>query len=166
MCSSDLLNSNAFLAGLPPSATPDIVHHHFDVAAQAPERRLLAWREQVGHVVDVLPTRDALQQPFNASIDRFRVGPLMFTDCRSDAMRLERSLVRISRDNIRDFAFHVFLEGSVDGVAVRNGPRAQDEGGGGTGAGGGPGPARADAPPCLPHADVFRAGGHGAGGIS
>lgn len=124
------MNSNAFLAGLPPSATSDIVHHHFDVAAQAPERRLLAWREQVGHVVDVLPTRDALQQPFNASIDRFRVGPLMFTDCRSDAMRLERSLVRISRDNIRDFAFHVFLEGSVDDVAVRNGPRAQDEGGG------------------------------------
>ena len=69
------MNSNAFLAGLPPSATSDIVHHHFDVAAQAPERRLLAWREQVGHVVDVLPTRDALQQPFNASIDRFRVGP-------------------------------------------------------------------------------------------
>lgn len=123
------MNPNAFLTGPAPSATPDIVHHHFDVAAQAPERRFLAWREQVGHVVDVLPSRDALQQPFQASIDRFRVGALMFTDCRSDAMRLERSLVRISRDNIRDFAFHVFLEGSVDEVAVRNGPRTPDEGG-------------------------------------
>ncbi len=122
------MNPNASLAGLTPPLSPDIAHHHFDVAAQAPGRRLLAWREQVGHVVDVVPSRDALQQPFHASIDRYRVGHLMFTDCRSDAMRLERSLVRISRDNIRDFAFHVFLEGGVDGLSVRNGPRAGDEG--------------------------------------
>lgn len=105
---------------------PAIAHHHFDVEAQAPERRLLAWREQVGHVVDVLPGREALRQPFNASIDRYRIGRLMFTDCRSDALRLERSLVRISRDNIRDFAFHVFLEGGVDDVTLRNAPRPPD----------------------------------------
>ncbi|MCH1987402.1 helix-turn-helix transcriptional regulator [Achromobacter xylosoxidans] len=120
------MNPSAYPAGQPPRMPPAIAHHHFDVAAQAPERRLLAWRDQVGHVVDVLPDRDALRQPFNASIDRYRIGRLMFTDCRSDALRLERSLVRISRDNIRDFAFHVFLEGGVDDVTLRNAPRPPD----------------------------------------
>lgn len=122
------MNPSAYLAGQPPRMPPVIARHHFDVAAQAPERRLLAWRDQVGHVVDVLPSRDALRQPFNASIDRYRAGRLMFTDCRSDAMQLERSLVRISRDNIRDFALHVFLEGGVDAMTVRNGPRPAADG--------------------------------------
>ena len=122
------MNPSAYPAGQPPRMPPVIARHHFDVAAQAPERRLLAWRDQVGHVVDVLPSRDALRQPFNASIDRYRAGRLMFTDCRSDAMQLERSLVRISRDNIRDFALHVFLEGGVDAMTVRNGPRPAADG--------------------------------------
>lgn len=122
------MNPSAYPAGQPPRMPPVIARHHFDVAAQAPERRLLAWRDQVGHVVDVLPSRDALRQPFNASIDRYRAGRLMFTDCRSDAMQLERSLVRISRDSIRDFALHVFLEGGVDAMTVRNGPRPAADG--------------------------------------
>lgn len=122
------MNPSAYPAGQPPRMPPVIARHHFDVAAQAPERRLLAWRDQVGHVIDVLPSRDALRQPFNASIDRYRAGRLMFTDCRSDAMQLERSLVRISRDNIRDFALHVFLEGGVDAMTVRNGPRLAADG--------------------------------------
>ncbi len=122
------MNPSAYPAGQPPRLPSEIAHHHFDVAAQAPERRLLAWRDQVGHVVDVLPSRDALRQPFNASIDRYRAGRLMFTDCRSDAMQLERSLVRISRDHIRDFALHVFREGGVDELVVRNGPRPAADG--------------------------------------
>ncbi|CAB3786183.1 HTH-type transcriptional activator RhaS [Paraburkholderia ultramafica] len=34
-------------------------------------------------------------------------------------MVLERSLARISRDTVRDFAFHVFLEGGVENIAIR-----------------------------------------------
>ncbi|WMD21636.1 AraC family transcriptional regulator [Achromobacter seleniivolatilans] len=71
-------------------------------------------------MIDVLPGREDLARPFNASIDRYDVGRLRFTDCRSDAMLLERSLVRISRDRVRDFAFHVFLEGGVDDLVMRS----------------------------------------------
>jgi len=53
-------------------------------------------------------------------IDRYEVGDIVFTDCRSDAMLLERSLARISTDNVRNYAFHVFAEGDVDSVTVRS----------------------------------------------
>ena len=97
--------------------------NHFSVSGEPPQRQLLAWRERVGHVIDVLPTASGLEQPFRASIDRYDAGGLVFTDCRSDAMLLERSLARISRDQVRNYAFHVFLEGGVDDLAVHASPR-------------------------------------------
>ncbi|WP_322044557.1 helix-turn-helix domain-containing protein [Paraburkholderia sp. J67] len=98
---------------------PGINHSHFSVEGEAQNRRLLAWRDRVGHVIDVLPSRADLEKPFQASIDRYQIGELVFTDCRSDLMVLERSLARISTDRVRDFVFHVFLEGSVENVSVR-----------------------------------------------
>ncbi|WP_321910621.1 AraC family transcriptional regulator [Paraburkholderia sp. J11-2] len=97
-----------------------IAHSHFDVMSLPPSRQLLAWRERVSHVIDVLPSRSDVKMPFRASIDRYGVGDdLSFTDCRSETMILERSLARISTDNKRDFMFHVFLEGDVDNVTAR-----------------------------------------------
>jgi AraC-like DNA-binding protein len=111
--------------GTHPSSLQDsIAHSHFSVQEEPPQRQLLAWRERVGHVIDVLPSSsDAEKKPFHASIDRYDTGGLVFTDCRSDAMLLERSLARISTDRVRDYAFHVFLEGGVDEVAVHGSPR-------------------------------------------
>ena len=106
-----------------PPPSPGIVHSHFSVQTEPPQRQLLAWRERVGHVIDVLPSRSDLERPFQASIDRYQVGELVFTDCRSDPMVLERSLARISTDKVRDFVFQVFLEGGVEDVAVRTSRR-------------------------------------------
>ena len=103
-----------------------IAHSHFDVEAHAPRQRLLAWRERVGHVIDVVPSLSDLKRPFAASIDRYSVGDFVFTDCRSDAMWLDRSLARISKDSIRTYAFHVFLDGEVDNVSVRASQRRQE----------------------------------------
>jgi AraC-like DNA-binding protein len=100
-----------------------ISHSHFSVQGEAPHRRLLAWRDRVGHLIDVLPSRSDLERPFQASIDRYQVGDVVFTDCRSDLIVLERSLARISTDRVRDFVFHVFLEGGVENVAVRTSQR-------------------------------------------
>ena len=91
--------------------------------AEAPQRQLLAWRDRVAHLIDVLPSSSDLERPFRASIDRYQVGELVLTDCRSDQMLLERSLARISTDKARDFVFHVFLEGGVGNVSVRAQPR-------------------------------------------
>ena len=112
------MNLRDHTAGAPSAPQGGLARNHFSVLGEPPQRQLLAWRERVGHVIDVLPTASGLEKPFRASIDRYDAGGLVFTDCRSDAMLLERSLARISRDQVRSYAFHVFLEGGVDDVAV------------------------------------------------
>jgi AraC-like DNA-binding protein len=109
-----------------PLAAPGggVAHSHFSVLGEPRHRQLLAWRERVGHVIDVLPSKADVAQPFRAEIDRYKVEGLLFTDCRSDAMLLERSLARISTDSVRDYAFHVFAEGGVDDIALRHGTSA------------------------------------------
>ncbi|MGB7193978.1 MAG: helix-turn-helix domain-containing protein [Collimonas pratensis] len=96
---------------------PAIVHSHFTVEREPQQRQLLAWRDRVGHIIDVLPSLHQVENPFHASIDRYSVGKLAFTDCRSDALLLERSVARISTDSIRDYVFQVFLEGGVESDA-------------------------------------------------
>ena len=108
-----------------PLCPPGVAHSHFDVRAEPPDRQFLAWRARVGHVMDALPTRDVLERPFHAAIDRYDVGGLVFTDCRSDTLVLERSLARVSTDSVRDFVFHVFEEGGVDDLRVRATPGAR-----------------------------------------
>jgi AraC-like DNA-binding protein len=117
------MNSRASTSDICCPPKHGLAHSHFSVQGEAPQRRLLAWRDRVGHIIDVLPSRSDLERPFQASIDRYQVGELVFTDCRSDLMVLERSLARISTDRVRDFVFHVFLEGGVENLAVRTSQR-------------------------------------------
>ncbi|WP_297356821.1 helix-turn-helix domain-containing protein [Paraburkholderia sp.] len=118
------MNSRVSPADLRRPMKQGIAYSHFNVQAEPPQRRLLAWRDRVGHVIDVLPSRSDLERPFQASIDRYQVGDLVFTDCRSDLMVLERSLARISVDSVRDFVFHVFLEGGIANIAL---PRQRED---------------------------------------
>lgn len=106
-----------------------IAHSHFDTQHGLQQHPLLAWRDRVGRIIDVLPSRSALEDPFRASIDRYAVGDLVFTDCRSGPLLLDRSLARISTDSIRDYVFHVFIEGGLRSVSgafpqPRNAPSA------------------------------------------
>lgn len=108
-----------------PESAENSVYSRFDVAGEPVHRQLLAWRDRVGHVIDVVPLREQLVQPFRGVIERFNIGDLVFTDCRTDEIWLERSIARISRDNVRSFAFHVFLEGSVEAVVARPARRSR-----------------------------------------
>jgi len=118
------MNRRDPLPGVHSTLHNGLAHSRFSVAAEPPQRRLNAWRERVGHVIDVLPSRSDLEKPFNASIDRYELDGMAFTDCRSDAMSLDRSLARISRDRVRNFALHVFVEGEMRDVSVRSLSRA------------------------------------------
>jgi AraC-like DNA-binding protein len=112
------MNHYTALPDIRPVSGPGMAHNHFSVKAEAPRRQLLAWRDRVGHIIDVLPSIGDLDKPFNASIDRYDLNGLIFTDCRSDQMVLERSIARISKDRVRHYAFHVMMEGSIDGIVV------------------------------------------------
>jgi hypothetical protein len=114
-------------AGVRMSLANSLPHSHFDVlgrAAGPPAAGLARARGACDRRAAGRRRRPG--QPFHAAIDRYEVGDIVFTDCRSDAMRLERSLARISTDSVRNFAFHVFLEGDVQDVSVRSSPRGKD----------------------------------------
>lgn len=96
---------------------PGIVHSHFNTQGEAPHRQLLAWRDRVGHIVDVPPALAQAAQGFSGRIDRYTIGDLVFTDSRTDPLRIERSVARISTDNTRCYAFTVAMEGGLGTVA-------------------------------------------------
>ena len=55
--------------------------NHFTVNNEPLGRQLLAWRECVSHMIDVIPSIEKSEQPFRASIDRYTIGDRLFTDC-------------------------------------------------------------------------------------
>jgi AraC-like DNA-binding protein len=110
-------------AGSAAVRTNRIIHSHFDVRNEPVSRQLLSWRERVGHVIDVVTSRAQTEQPFHGAIERFVVDDIVFTDCWTDELLLERTIARISRDNVRSFAFHVFLEGGVEPLVVHSAKR-------------------------------------------
>lgn len=102
----------------PPDDPPDtgIARSSFSTHGAAADRQVLAWRDRVGHIVDVPPSKQQLTDGFSGTIDRYAVGDFVFTDSRTDALLLERSVARVSTDLRRDYVFHLFVEGEVGTV--------------------------------------------------
>ncbi|NKJ51048.1 AraC family transcriptional regulator [Burkholderia sp. SG-MS1] len=88
----------------------------FSTRGLAPDEQFLAWRQRVGHVVDAPPSKEQIARGFRGEIDLYAVGGMVLTDCRTDSMRLERSVARVSTDTRRDYVFQLFLEGEVGQV--------------------------------------------------
>jgi AraC-like DNA-binding protein len=88
----------------------------FSTHGLAPGEQFLAWRQRVGHVVDAPPSNAQVAGGFRGEIDSYAVDGMMFTDCRTDSMVLERSVARVATDSRRDYAFQLFLEGEVGHV--------------------------------------------------
>lgn len=119
----------------PQPAPPDarLPHTYFQVGGDGPRDasvgQILAWRQRVGHAMDVNLTRDALAAPFQAAIDRYLVEDMLFTDCRCDGLSMERNLARISTDTMRHYALQVFVEGNAGVVeGMRRNPMPQQGG--------------------------------------
>lgn len=90
------------------------IHTHFDTRHEAPRAQLPAWRDRVGHFLDVPISRAQLADGFNGTIDSYTAANLTFMDCRTDPVSQARSVARISTDSVRQFVFHVAVEGSIE----------------------------------------------------
>jgi len=88
----------------------------FSTHELAADKQLLAWRTRVGHVVDVPPSKKQIAAGFGANIDRYAVDGMTFTDSRTDAMVIERSVARVSTSSHQAYVFHIFLEGEAGNV--------------------------------------------------
>lgn len=102
----------------PPDDVPDtgIARSSFSTHGAAVSEQVLAWRDRVGHIVDVPPSKAQLADGFSGRIDRYAVRDLVFTESRTDALTLERSVARVSTDARRDYVFHLFARGEVGTV--------------------------------------------------
>ncbi|TDG17764.1 AraC family transcriptional regulator [Paraburkholderia silviterrae] len=110
-----------------PSASPEprsrILHVPFDVQTEPVHRQLLAWRERIGKVLDVVPTRAQIERPFRGLIDTYWLEEFLFANVYTDALTLERSIARISQDNARSIAFHIVMDGDAATRVTRPGKR-------------------------------------------
>ncbi|MCP3022349.1 helix-turn-helix domain-containing protein [Cupriavidus basilensis] len=101
-------------ASASPAATPPpIVHQHFTVANEAVTLQLPAWRDYVGRILDVPVSRAQVAGGFRGEIDTYVLKDLTYLDSRTDPVGQIRTTARISTDSVRDYVFHV----AVDGIA-------------------------------------------------
>jgi len=109
---------------LPPAlgADPALAINHFTVANEAPGLQAQAWRDYVGRIMDVPVSRSQRQHGFRGDITTYVLKDLIFLDTRTDAVCQVRSPGNISRDGLRDYVFHVAIEGIIE-TEVGNGKR-------------------------------------------
>nr|MBF0681417.1 hypothetical protein [Pseudomonas sp.] len=83
------------------------------LTALPPQQQFEQWRERMDHMIDVVPNGQSVEQGFNGDITVYQVGDVVISRCLSDAVVLQRSLARISSDNVRDYMFQIFLGGDA-----------------------------------------------------
>ncbi|MBN3762071.1 helix-turn-helix domain-containing protein [Burkholderia sp. Ac-20365] len=93
---------------------PQYAHDYFTTASESPQQQLLAWRNRIGHILDVPVSNGQRDKGFRGSIDTHRFADLTLMDCRTDAVSQARSAARISTDGVRQFVFHVLVDGQIE----------------------------------------------------
>lgn len=101
------------LAAAAARSSSAIATSRFSTHGMSADQQMLAWRSRVGHVVDALPSKELVARGFRGEIDLYATGGMVFTDCRTDELLLERSVARVSTDSRRDYAFQLSAEGEV-----------------------------------------------------
>ncbi len=90
-----------------------LVRQRFSVADEATELQMLAWSDYVGRILEVPLSRAQVANGFRGEIDTYALPDMIYLDSRTDPMSQLRTGARISRDSLRDYVFHV----TVDGIA-------------------------------------------------
>lgn len=101
-----------------------IVYSRFDLAGLPQQQQLLAYCEQLGNVIEVVPSREQMKQPFACINDRYEIGEFRISDTYTDFVVIERTIARISRDNARGIGFTIFMDGAAHSAITHAGKRA------------------------------------------
>ncbi|MBN3753734.1 helix-turn-helix domain-containing protein [Paraburkholderia sp. Tr-20389] len=90
-----------------------IAYSRFDVAGLPPQQQLLAYWEQLGHIIELVPSREQVRQSFICVNDRYDIGEFRMSDTYTDHVVIERTIARISRDTARGIGFTIFMDGET-----------------------------------------------------
>ncbi|MYM25875.1 helix-turn-helix domain-containing protein [Duganella sp. FT135W] len=99
------------------------MHQHFSVTQEHKELQLPAWRDYLDRFLDVPVKRSQLEQGFRGELDTYLLSDMVYLDSRTASFTQARSNARISTDNVRDFVFHIAVEGIIE--TTTNTPRAR-----------------------------------------
>lgn len=102
--------------GMAANAAPQMLRQHFTVGGEARTLQALAWSDYVGRILEVPVTRGQVASGFFGELDTYVFKDLVFLDTRTDPVCQRRSNARISRDAVRDYVFHVAVEGVIETV--------------------------------------------------
>ncbi|BDU21781.1 helix-turn-helix domain-containing protein [Dyella sp. GSA-30] len=91
-----------------------VLRRSFTVANEPVGLQMRAWSEYVGRTLDVPLSRAQIAKGFDGHIDTYVLKDLVYLDVRTDPLLQARTAARISTDNVRDFVFHVAVEGIVE----------------------------------------------------
>ncbi|RXZ31101.1 helix-turn-helix domain-containing protein [Oxalobacteraceae bacterium CAVE-383] len=96
------------------SAPVPFVHQHFTVANEARALQAPAWSDYVGRILDVPINRSQVESGFRGEIDSYVLSDMIYLDCRTDPFAQVRTASRISTDGVRNYVFHVAVEGIIE----------------------------------------------------
>ena len=101
-----------------------LTRQHFSVASEHKELQLLAWRDYLGRFLDLQVRRQQLGNGFHAELDTYLLPDMAYLDSRTDAVTQLRSNERISTDSMRDFVFHIAVQGIIETSTARPSAKA------------------------------------------
>jgi AraC-like DNA-binding protein len=111
-------------------STPDesrpesrVLRRHFSVSHEHPNLQGPAWRDYLARSVDVPLSRTQIANGFLGEIDTYVLDGLAYLDTRTDPLIQVRSPEKISRDAVRDFVFHIAVDGLIETVTGTVKPR-------------------------------------------
>ena len=95
-----------------------LIRRSFSVAGEPRERQLPAWRDRLADMLDVPVTQAQLAMGFRGELESYELPDLVYLDSRTDPLPLRRSAQRIAADRMRDYCFHVMVEGIAETETV------------------------------------------------
>ncbi|WP_313315883.1 AraC family transcriptional regulator [Pulveribacter sp.] len=108
----------------PAHRAAEMLHTRYSTSHTCGARRFEGWREAMGALIDVHPCGSA--EAFVGSVSAYAVplatgaeARIVFSDCRSAAITLDRSAARIARDGLGHYAFQVLCQGGASHQRLR-----------------------------------------------
>ncbi|GLQ98677.1 helix-turn-helix domain-containing protein [Dyella mobilis] len=90
------------------------IHHHFGTCDIARTQQLVAWRDRTSSYLDIAVSHAQVADGFRATLDRYRIDGMTFLHACTDPITQARTVARISTDSMRDYVFHVLVEGGIE----------------------------------------------------
>jgi AraC-like DNA-binding protein len=91
-----------------------VIRQSFSVSNEPVGLQMLAWSDYLARSLDVPISRRNIAIGFRGEIDAYVLKDLVYIDSRTDPVCQARTAARISVDNVRNYVFHVAVEGVVE----------------------------------------------------